>query len=384
MLYIFGLLIVIIVIILDYQLGKQIAKKKNQSKKWTTSSDNVDVFADGQQLFDQMFEDIQQARQSIDIQFYIIRNDKISNQLYSLLIKKQAEGVKVRLLTDWAGSILFKKKWMKQQFELKKTNVPKFPFFYHLQQRNHRKVMIIDEKIAYAGGFNLGDEYVGKDIKLGKWRDYHVRITGAVVGILHHTFLNDWNGSRTVLKTEMIDGDRVDVYTTEAGVLEGNIIEMFNSASHSIEIGSPYFIPTRKVLSALLEARKRGVSITFLLPEKGDHLLTKAGAMPFLEIIHHHGVDIYLYMDGFFHGKVFFIDQKICDVGTSNFDQRSFLLNQEINLVIDNSHPLYSKMRSLYEKDLAESKEFTLQWKRQQPLWMKMITFFTTFIRPFL
>ncbi|MFC4402838.1 cardiolipin synthase [Gracilibacillus xinjiangensis] len=385
MVYILCLFIIIIILILlDYQLGKKITQSKRCSKEWTTSTDSIDVFGDGQQLFDQMMADILHARKSIDLQFFIVRNDKISNQFYSLLAKKQAEGVKVRLLTDWIGSLRFKRKWVKQQFHFKKANSPKFPLFYHIQQRNHRKIMIIDEEIAYTGGFNLGDEYVGKDLKLGKWRDYHVRLTGDVVDILNHIFAKDWNGSKTVIPKKNTDGDLINVITTEAHFLENHMVNLLNSAKETIEIGSPYFIPTKKVLTAILEARKRGVRVTLLIPEKGDHLLTKAGAMPYLQTVHKCGVKIFLYVDGFFHGKVLFIDKKICDVGTSNFDQRSFLLNQEVNLIIRNDHPLYKEMRRLYEDDMKQSKIFTIYWIKQQPLWMKTLTFFTRFIRPLL
>ncbi|KAB8127162.1 cardiolipin synthase [Gracilibacillus oryzae] len=385
MIYIIGLAIIIIaLLILDYQLGSTITKNKKQSKKWISATEDIEVFGDGQQLFEQMEKDIRDAKKSIDLQFYIIRNDKISNHFYTLLEQKQQEGVKVRFSADWVGSFGYKRKWVKHQFDFKKINPPKPPFFYHLQKRNHRKIMIIDQEIAYTGGFNLGDEYLGNDIKLGKWRDYHVRITGAAVNIFDHIFLKDWNGSGTVLEKKPVEGDQIEIVKTEAEVLEDHMVQLLDSAEVSIELGSPYFIPTKKVLDALLQARKRGVEVTILIPEKGDHLLTKAGAMPFLQTVHQHGVQVFLYLDGFFHGKVLFIDQKICDMGTSNFDQRSFLLNQEVNLVVHQEHPLYKKMRILYDHDLSESKPFTLQWKQKQPLWMKTLTFVTTFIRPFL
>ncbi|GAE92539.1 cardiolipin synthetase [Gracilibacillus boraciitolerans JCM 21714] len=187
----------IILLILDFQLGKLLIAKQNKSKTWLTNADQVTSFTAGDALFESMLTDMEKARNSIDLQFFIIRNDRIGNQFYSLLDKKQQEGVKVRVMTDWVGSFRFRGKWLKDKVLFRKSNPPIFPFFYHLQQRNHRKVLMIDEAISYVGGFNLGNEYVGKDNKLGMWRDYHLRFTGAITHVLKESFDIDWGRGNT-------------------------------------------------------------------------------------------------------------------------------------------------------------------------------------------
>ncbi len=380
----------IFLLYIDYILGKMLSARNNHSMKWNTSSDDVTFFDSGQDLFEKMLKDIENAKTSIDVQFFIIRNDQISNRFYSLLAQKHAEGVEVRMLADWVGSFRYRKKWIKNRFPFFKMNHPRPPFFYHLQQRNHRKLLIIDQKIGYLGGFNLGEEYLGNDLKLGKWKDYHIRLTGEIARVFSQIFTTDWN--KASLSYDRSFGEKeakaedvnICVMTSEANSLEKSILSMLSSAKRSIEIGSPYFIPTKPVLQALVDARKRGVKITILLPEKGDHPITKAGAMPYLKKMQEIGVDTYLYMDGFFHGKVLFIDEEICDFGTGNFDQRSLLLNEEINVIVKKDHPLYQDARACFTHDLNTSKKLTLTWIKHQPLWMKLLTVISVPLRRFL
>lgn len=382
------ILIIIIALLilfyLDYQLGVYLTKKTNKSEQWLSYSDHISIYTDGTSLYEQLCKDIEHAKHSIDIQFYIIRQDKISNRLYALLSQKQDEGVEVRFLTDWVGSFFFRKKWLQDRFAFKKANRPKAPFFYHLQKRNHRKVVVIDKEIAYCGGFNLGDEYLGRDLHLGKWRDYHVRLTGDVAYLFHHVFTEDWNKSKVVIPSPTLEGDLIRIVRNEGGSLEESIVHLIRRATNQIEIGSPYFIPTKRVLTELFHALDRGVHVKIVIPEKADHLLTKAGALSFLTKMNNKGAQIFLYMDGFFHGKVLFIDDHFCDIGTSNFDQRSFRLNEELNMIVDNSHPIYQKMREVYDADLVQCKEMTEQWIRHQPLWMRLLGFISPLFRPFL
>lgn len=249
-----------------------------------------------------MLTDMEKARNSIDLQFFIIRNDRIGNQFYSLLDKKQQEGVKVRVMTDWVGSFRFRGKWLKDKVLFRKSNPPIFPFFYHLQQRNHRKVLMIDEAISYVGGFNLGNEYVGKDNKLGMWRDYHLRFTGAITHVLKESFDIDWGEEiQRITVNDLKDAPDIRVLATEGNALEQEIITFISQSSKSIEIGSPpYFVPTKKIDLALMDALQRGVKVTIVFPDKADHLLTKATALSYLKKMKKSGAAIYLYKDGFF------------------------------------------------------------------------------------
>ncbi|MDX8045035.1 phospholipase D-like domain-containing protein [Gracilibacillus sp. S3-1-1] len=370
------LVLFILLIILDYQIGRYLYTRYNNSQHYAASIDKVEVYAQGEELFRAMKDDIKKAKQSIDMQFFTIRNDKMSNEIYQLLIEKQLEGIRVRLLTDWAGSIKFRSKWLQQKLQMKKTNIPRLPFFYHMQQRNHRKVLVIDQCISYMGGFNLGDEYIGKDPQLGKWRDYHLRMTGTISNVLQDCFDNDWGEVSKVTTS----GD-VKVLSTEGHMLEEELLPYIKEAKQSIEIGSPYFVPTKRLDEALEDALNRGVKVTILYPAKTDHLIAKAAALPYLKKMKEAGATIYLYHNGFFHGKVFFFDQKICDVGTANFDRRSMQLNQELNLLVTNDHPMYQKLRKTFDIDLRDSHEMSLKWVKHQPMHMKLLSVVSIFFR---
>ncbi|WP_058308724.1 phospholipase D-like domain-containing protein [Gracilibacillus massiliensis] len=369
---------IILLLIIDFQIGKWLIAKRNKSNTWLTNTDQVDVFTSGDRLFEQMLIDIEAAKYSIDMQFFIIRNDRISNQIYSLLVRKQNEGVKVRVMADWVGSLRFRNKWLKDKVSFRKMNRPTFPFFYHLQQRNHRKVLIVDENVSYIGGFNLGDEYVGKDKKLGRWQDYHLRLTGDIIEVLQSSFNLDWDSqAQTLDRTDTQKNADVKVLSTEGNVLEDEILRLISQTKESIEIGSPYFIPTRKIEKALIVALKRGVTLTVVVPDKADHLLTKASALAYFKKMKKYGADIYLYKDGFFHGKVLFFDQAICDFGTANFDRRSLSLNQELNIIVMKEHAIFHEMQSIFRKDLSISKKMTDGWIKHQPVLLRLLMWLT-------
>ncbi|MGP4038931.1 phospholipase D-like domain-containing protein [Gracilibacillus sp. D59] len=375
------IILLILLLMIDFQVGRFLVSKRNNSQSWQTTTEEVELFAEGNSLFEAMIADIEKATESIDIQFFIIRNDRISNQFYTLLARKHAEGVRVRLLTDWVGSFKFRKKWLNQKFFVRKTNPPRFPFFYHLQQRNHRKVLVIDQRISYFGGFNLGDEYVGKDVKLGKWRDYHLRMIGKIGEVMQESFTNDWGFTN---KGQIPQTGDIEVLSTEGEVLEKELLDYIENAKETIEIGSPYFIPTRKLAQALMDALARGVDVTILVPEKADHIIAKAAALPYFRKMKEHGATIYLYVDGFFHGKVLFFDRKICDAGTANFDRRSLQLNQELNLIVGHEHPIYHVMRKTFDFDISTSKRMTDTWLNHQPLYLKILSWISIPFRIFL
>ncbi|SFM17376.1 cardiolipin synthase [Gracilibacillus orientalis] len=375
------IILFILLLIIDFQLGRFLVSKRNKSQSWRTTTEEVEMFADGNPLFEAMLSDIEKAKESIDIQFFIIRNDRISNQFYTLLARKHAEGVQVRLLADWVGSFKFRKKWLNQKFFMDKMNPPRFPFFYHFQQRSHRKVLVIDQKISYFGGFNLGNEYVGKDVKLGRWRDYHYRMVGKIGEVMQESFTNDWGIANNRPIPQIGD---IRVLATEGDVLEKEMLDYIKKAKESIEIGSPYFIPTQKLAQALLDALAKDVDVTIMIPDKSDHVVAKAAALPYLRKLKEHGATIYLYVDGFFHAKVLFFDRKICDTGTANFDRRSLQLNQELNLFVGHEHPIYKKTRKTFDTDISTCKKMTDTWLNHQPLYIRILSWISIPFRIFL
>ncbi len=193
----FILLIIIILLWIDYKWGQARNKQKAKQIIFPRRRSDVSVFTSGTELFQDFFAEIEQAKGHIHILFYIIKNDSFSQQFLKLLAQKAKNGIEVRLLVDRLGSYKLSKQAIAG---LKQSGVhfsycftPRFPFFfYHLQKRNHRKIAVIDGKIGYWGGLNIGKEYINEDPKLSPWRDYHLKMTGEGVQDLQTAFLTDW------------------------------------------------------------------------------------------------------------------------------------------------------------------------------------------------
>ncbi|WP_449620161.1 cardiolipin synthase [Robertmurraya sp. Marseille-Q9965] len=356
----------------DFKLGRKNFLSKIKSNVFPFRDSDIKIFTHGTDLFKDMFEEIKNAQKHIHILFYICKDDHFSQEFFAILKNKAEEGVEVRLLVDWAGSMKIKKKQIK---ELKSigihfyfSNLPRAPFFFFTSQaRNHRKITVIDGKIGYLGGYNVGKEYIDKDPKLSPWRDYHLKITGEGVQDLQVQFLLDWQEAS---KTNLLQNEiyfpplskgsvRHKVISTEGFLLEKTFSTLIRDAKKSIMIGSPYFIPSKTIFEDLLNALDRGVKLTIIVPYTADHLLVKEASFRYLRPILAKGGNVYQFKNGFYHAKVLLIDDEICDLGTANFDNRSFFLNHEINCYIYDSGKIEETKRIL-EEDLKDSSKLSL------------------------
>jgi cardiolipin synthase A/B len=326
----------------------------------------------GYHFFDALFQDIKEATKYIHIQFYILRDDELGQELCSLLIQKAKEGVEIRLLFDFLGSHGVKNKTIqslkKAGIHFQYSNKPGFPYFlYRVNHRNHRKVTIIDGKIGYAGGYNVGNEYIGKDTKFGDWRDYHLKLNGSVVGVLQQSFNTDWNVAsgedlKTPTFTELDDSTQKDFMLVHSNgdAVYRFFYEKIQRSKKSILIGSPYFIPGKKMNKALLSAIKRGVKLTLIVPMNPDHALVQEASYIYLKPLLEAGAEIYQFHEGFYHSKVLMFDEQICDIGTANFDFRSFFFNDELNCIFTDKNYI-QEVKKVVESDLARSEELTLK-----------------------
>jgi cardiolipin synthase A/B len=355
---------------IDFYFGhkKQVSLELPPSK----TRGEMQFISTGYHFFDALFRDISEASIHIHIQFYILRDDELGQELCSLLIRKAEEGVKVRLLLDLLGSYGVKKETiqaLKQAgIHFQYTNKPGFPYFlYRVNNRNHRKVAIIDGKIGYLGGYNVGNEYIGKDTKLGDWRDYHLKVKGPINDALQQSFIADWNvASGENLEAPLIDNP-IEGAQKEFMLVHSNgdavyrfFYEKIQRAKKSILIGSPYFIPGKKMNRALLRALKRGVKLTLLIPMKPDHILVREASFLYLKPLLEAGAEIYQFHEGFYHSKVLMFDEEICDIGTANFDFRSFFFNDEINCIFTEKAYI-QEVKKVIESDLARSEKMTLK-----------------------
>lgn len=389
-------ILIILGIILDLYLGYKVKHKNLPIAKATTGHNDITTFIDGRQLFSTLEKDIQSASNYIHMSFFIFRNDQIGNTYLQILMNKAQSGVTVRLLVDAVGSRKLPKKQIKN---LKKAGVhfsfaakPTFPFFfYHLNRRNHRKITVIDGKIGYFGGFNIGDEYLGRKAELGLWRDYHLRLTGGSVLKLQEQFSDDWSdateekiprdGSNTSVQT---GGTELTLLPTYGRQLEQAFIDRINQAKKTLFIGSPYFIPSGPLQKALLNRLEDGVKMTILLPIKKDHPLVKPASYHYLKPLLEKGCRLYHFYQGFYHAKVFIIDNKSCYIGTANFDLRSLFWNDELNGFIDDQ-TFAQEITNLVNKDIKErSTAVTLEDINNRSLLEKMKTSLSVLFAPFL
>ncbi|GAA0487636.1 cardiolipin synthase [Salinibacillus aidingensis] len=320
-----------------------------------------------------MFRAIKDAKKEIYLQFYIVKRDEVGEKLLALLEDKAQEGITVKLLVDRLGGYQFGRSTLNR---LRNAGVhfafsskPGFPYLlYKLNRRNHRKIVVIDGSLAYTGGFNVGREYVSKDTNFNNWRDYHLKLYGKAAQHLQKVFQADWQenaGPLEVYEFELKDENQeVKIMATDGRDLESTFFQFLNAAREEVMIGSPYFIPSKTLLSGIKAALNKGVSIKILVPMKADHPLVKEGGISYLFDLKKAGAEVRLFDQGFYHGKLFVVDDKLCEIGTSNFDRRSLFLNKEVNAILyDRS--FIEEVRSKYMEDFKASVELSKNWYRQ-------------------
>ena len=347
----------------------------------------IDIFADGKETFDSMFEAIKNAKEHIHIEFFIFEDDKISNQLRELLISKAKEGVRVRMIYDFLGSWLLSKRYL---YSLQKAGVfarPFLPFKLRLGRskinlRNHRKLLIVDGMVGFTGGLNVADRYFFGNI-LGKWRDTFVRFEGSVVHGLQQVFLNDWyfverkliNDSRYFPEPRKFDDNLVQIVSsgpdTDWEAIMQGIASAVMSSKKYIFIQTPYFVPPEAILNAIQIAALSGVDVRLMVPVKSDSRLSDNCTSSYLNEILEAGVRVYRYRKGFLHSKAIVIDDFISIVGSANMDERSFNSNFEVNAFIYDSDTAL-QLKGLYLADCELCEEISIDsWnkrKRRQKL----------------
>lgn len=352
-------------------------------------SNGVELLIDGKQTFASILEGIELAEKYILVQFYIVRDDGIGRELKEILVKKARAGVNIWFLYDEIGT-----RKMKHYFnDLSNAGVNVSSFHstrgggnqFQINFRNHRKIVVVDGKQGWIGGNNVGDEYLGNDLKLPNWRDTHMKISGPSVLQLQISFIEDWQWARdefipslewTPTPDPAGNAKVLIVPTGPADRLESCSL-MYQQAIHSardrIWIASPYFIPDESIMSALHLAAMRGVEIKVIIPDRSDKWLVYFSAFAFAGELIESGIDIYRYKPGFLHQKVFLVDDAVAGVGTANFDNRSFRLNFEITgLVIDDVFA--SEVKNMLSADIACSRLMTIDDITNRPWWFKVLS----------
>ncbi|MED4534802.1 cardiolipin synthase [Metabacillus fastidiosus] len=371
---------IIVWLTIDYKAGRKKHLQQESYQFYPMRKSNLEFYIDGHSFYNELFRAIKQSKQSVHILFYIVKNDDISHEFLTLLGEKAKQGVEVRLLLDYIGGKEFTDKEIsllkRKGVHFAYANKPKWPFyFYTLQARNHRKITVIDGEIGFLGGFNIGKEYLGHDPKLGFWRDYHLRLTNEGVTDLQRQFSKDWFKATSEDLTsnqtyfpKLLPGKLEQRFlSTNGSFLKKYFISLIQSAKKEILICTPYFIPGKKIQQELIKAAKRGVNVKVLVPMKADHPLVREASFPYYGPLILAGCEIYRFYHGFYHSKVFVIDDNTCDIGTANFDKRSFYINDEMNCLIYDVGFIQKVKESVYE-DFTRSEKLTYEFLKKRPI----------------
>jgi len=343
-----------------------------------TQDNHVELYDDGAKKFEALLEDIEHAKDHIHVQYYIFKLDNLGVRIYTALLKKAQQGVKVRILYDEMGSRGLRKRYFKSLLELGGEVEVFFPSILplinpRLNFRNHRKIVIIDGRIGYIGGFNVGDEYLGLNKKFGYWRDTHLRIEGSSVHPLQTRFLLDWNqaSDNNINYNERYfpaipkKGDiAMQIVSsgpdTEFPAIKNGYLKLLMSAKRYIYIQTPYFIPDNSFLNAIEIAALSGIDVRIMIPNKPDHMFVYWATYSYVGQLLRAGAKIYIYEKGFIHAKSIVIDDEASTVGTANIDIRSFTLNFEVNAFIYD-RTISHELAEVFEKDIFDCTELTLE-----------------------
>ncbi len=352
---------------------------------------NLQIFTYGMDLYHAMLHDIEEAKESICLESFIWKGDTIGHSFKDALTKKADAGVPVYIILDGFANLVvprsFKVFSNKIHVLIYRSWRGLFDVFDPRHwSRDHRKVLIIDRKIGYTGGYNIGDLY-GE-----KWRDTHIRAEGTIAQNLYASFTNFWN-SHSGKRSFALDPapasiiPHIRLYENNPAQLTFPIrslyIDAIDLAKSHVFLTTPYFIPDRYVLHSLLRAASRGVSVQLLIPERSNHLLADWLARTFFTRCLKQGVRVFLYQRSMIHAKTATIDGEWTTIGTANLDRLSLVGNYEINVEFLDQQ-MASSMESIFQNDLTYCKELRLADWVHRPLAQKMGELILSPLWPFL
>jgi cardiolipin synthase A/B len=350
------------------------------------SGNRVDLLIDGEATFRSIFEGIEAAEHYLLVQFYLVRDDALGRELKERLERKAKQGVRVYFLCDAIGSYRLPSSYTNELADagvhvsrFRSTRGPGNRF--QINFRNHRKVVLADGRFGWVGGFNVGDEYLGKDQNFGPWRDTHLMVEGPSVLSLQVSFMEDWHWATDEIleldwKPKPVKESDVPVLILPSGPADrfetASLLMQYviNSATDRIWIASPYFVPDEGVISALKLASLRGVEVCIIIPEESDHLLIYFAQYAFLGSMLDADIKIYRYRAGLLHGKTFLVDNKFSGVGTVNLDNRSFRLNFEVTAIVVDEE-FASEMEEMFDFDFTRSRLMTLEEIQTKSFWFR-------------
>ncbi|MFV0559973.1 MAG: cardiolipin synthase [Enterococcus sp.] len=371
-----------------------------------TRKNQVKVFTDGKKKFDALKQDIREATHSIHIEYYAFVTDTLGTEILRLLEQKAAEGVEVRLLYDAVGSHGTKTKDFEQliknggqasMYLTSQEALLKFRLNYH----DHRKIVVIDGKIGYIGGFNVADQYQTTTKKFGYWRDTHLRIYGAASSLLQMRFIMDWNVSTSAKEklnyqldyffpaSEVDDSATTSIQlissgpNTEKEQIKLAFIKSITSAKHRLWIQTPYLVLDESVIAALKIAAASGVDVRIMIPDKPDHPFIYRATQYYARQMMKENIKLFIYNGGFLHAKTLIVDDALAIVGSANQDIRSYKLNFESSAVLYDP-TVVDELEHAFLADQKVSTQLTSEEIKQMSKWLLLKQQFSRLLSPIL
>ncbi len=350
-----------------------------------TRGNDLGVLIDGEDAFERIFRAVEKAERYLCVNFFIVKNDRLGKRFQQALIERANAGVKVYFLFDEIGSHKLPGNYLQEMrdagIECHSFGVNRF-WWSRLQInfRNHRKILIRDGEVAFIGGLNVGDEYLGRSQRFGPWRDTHLEMKGPVVQAVQRVFLEDWYWAAGKLPELSWEAGEQESNQVAAIIPTGPadpaeswqllVAEAANTSRKRLWITSPYFVPDSGVMTALQAAAIRGVDVRILIPERPDHLLVWLSAFAYYPSSIPYGIRIFRYTRGFLHQKVMLIDDRLASVGTANLDNRSFRLNFEIT-AFSPAKRFVGRISEMLTEDFTHAREVELEEFTERPFWFR-------------
>lgn len=363
--------------VIDREAGAEWPVQRRAAGMPFLAGNTAELLIDGHATFESIFEGIAAAKSYILVQFYILRADALGERLAAALLERARAGVAVYLLYDDVGSSGLSNAY-KQRLRAEGIKIYGFNHRHkflrlfgpmRINYRNHRKSVVVDGRVAWTGGANIGVEYLGEDERFGHWRDTQLKLEGPAASSVALIFQEDWLWA-TGEVLDVPPADPMDepgtvsalvMATGPADKLEAcaiAFVDVIGQAQKRLWVVSPYFVPDTDMRTALYAAILRGVDVRIMLPAKPDHLLVWLASNAHADAMVEHDIAIYRYQKGFLHQKVLLMDDRIASVGTVNLDNRSFAINFEMTVWMPDAS-VVAAVEKMLETDFANCSKVT-------------------------
>ncbi len=339
-----------------------------------------DYYSPGEKGFKVMLEEMKKAKKYIFMEYFIIEEGVMFNAMLDILKQKAKEGVKCRVMYDDYGSIdtvpaSYAEKLESMGIEAVSFNKVSPIVNVIMNNRDHRKILVIDGEVAFTGGINLADEYINKKVRYGHWLDNALRIKGPAINSMIITFLTNWNAIRhddndySVYFANKKYKKEPDGYIIPYSssplkhelVARNIYLDILNSANNYVYIMMPYLVLDEETLNCLIHTARKGVDVTIILPGIYDKKMVYMIGKSYYKQLLEAGIKIYEYQPGFVHSKVFIADDKVCTVGSINIDYRSLYLSFENGVYLYGSNKI-SEVKEDFDYALSKSKQVDMEY----------------------